>query len=608
MCGLCGWIDKSCNMSQHQKTLDNMSDKLNRRGPDKSNTYVKDNIAMMHKRLVVVDKKNGNQPMHLNFNGEHYIIIYNGELYNTKELREELVSLGHNFNGYSDTEILIHSFAEWDIKCFDKLNGIYAFALWQERKKRLILCRDKVGVKPLFYYIYGNSIIFASEIKAILANPIVRPSIDEEGIAQIFMLGPGKVNGSAIYKDIEELEPSEYLEFTFEGYKKQHYWQLRALPHNESLTDTIEHTRSLVIDSIKRQLVSDCSISCLLSGGLDSSIITRIASQYMYNQLITFSVDYEDNDKYFTTNMYQPDSDNIYIKKMVELVNSEHHYVVLNNEDLAQSLGVATDAREYPGMGDIDSSLLLFANKIKDYTKVSLSGECADELFGGYPWYMNEDLLYRDTFPWSNSINLRKNIINKDMVSFNLDEYVNSYYLDTIKATEYLDTDSLIDKRIREMFRLNFYWFMQTLLVRSDRMSSYNSLEIRVPFCDYRIVEYAYNMPWKYKALNGREKGILREAFKDYLPSSIINRKKSPYPKTFSPIFMEKVRNKLKIIIEDKNKLVNQLINKEYIQDLLNEKITLSEPWYGQLMRLPQIYSFIIQLDYFLEDNKVELS
>jgi asparagine synthase (glutamine-hydrolysing) len=326
------------------------------------------------------------------------------------------------------------------------------------------------------------------------------------------------------------------------------------------------------------------------------------ASHYKDKRILdTYSVDYEGNESYFVQNSFQPSRDNIYIEMMEKFISSRHKYIVLDNLEVARKIVDASYARELPGMGDIDSSLLLFLQEIKKDHDTCLSGECADELFGGYPWYQKDELLYKETFPWSDATNLRTKLFAGANLK-NGDEFVESEYQNTVNYTDYLDCDSPKDRRIREMFMLNFYWFMQTLLERSDRMSTAPSMEVRVPFCDYRLVEYAFNMPWEYKALHGREKGILREAYKDLLPNHIVFRKKNPYPKTYNPIFNEYVTSSAEKLINDKESVLYELVSKEFFEDLKSSRVTLTSPWYGQLMKVPQIFAYLIQLDTFFKN------
>lgn len=610
MCGIAGWLDFNKDITNYDKVINEMSLSLGNRGPDDSGTYIQHEIALIHRRLIVIDPLNGVQPMKKNGKGDLYTIIYNGELYNTAELQKELLCLGYNFTGHSDTEVLLTAFIEWGENCLEKLNGIFAFAVWKEKEKSLFIARDRLGVKPLYYYKYEDGIIFASEIKALLKNPLVRPVIDDEGLKQIFLLGPGKICGSGIIKGIKELKPAEFIQFNKNYFNIKQYWKLSAKEHTQNLDQTIEQTRFLVTDSIKRQLVSDVPLACFLSGGLDSSIISMIASNSYREKgkfLTTYSVDYKDNSAFFEKNKFQPDSDNKYITLMADFIKSNHVNIVLDNIEVAKALYEASLARDLPGMADIDSSLLLFCREVKKNNTVCVSGECADEIFGGYPWYHDEKILFNDTFPWSQSVEMRKKLVQNGVLKDGCDEFVREQYLQTVQDTDYLPSENKLSRRMREMFMLNFKWFMQTLLDRKDRMSMYCGLEVRVPFCDHRLVEYAYNMPWEFKSLKGREKGIVREAFKDLLPKEIVWRAKSPYPKTFNPIYLNFVKEKLNEIMQDKNSLLPKLINKCYLKELLAMSPNVADPWYGQLMRLPQIFAYLIQTDYIFKEYKIEI-
>lgn len=608
MCGIAGWIDTGRNLSDKQDTILAMSGSLKRRGPDQEGLFLSENALLGHRRLIVIDPEGGKQPMTFTYKGETYTLIYNGELYNTEELRRQLKSCRFTFWGHSDTEVLLKAYAFWGEKVADKLNGIYAFAVWHGEGKKLFACRDRAGVKPFFYYAYKGGIIFASEIKALLENDMVPKAVDSYGLSQLLLLGPGRSCGSGVIKNVRELMPGQFLVFEENNLRVSTYWSLKAREHADSPEQTIERTRDLITDVVKSQLVSDVPLACFLSGGLDSSIISYIAADSYRREnkkLATYSVDYQDNDKYFTSNSYQPDSDKKYIEIMSDFIGSEHNNIVLDNLSVAESLIEASDARDLPGMADIDSSLLLFCRFIKEGHTVCLSGECADEIFGGYPWYHREEILYKEIFPWSDSIALRKKLFKKEFVGPDPEGFVREEYEKTIALADCLPSDDRFERRMREMFILNYYSFMQTLLDRKDRMSMYSSLEVRVPFCDYRLVEYSFNMPWKYKALDGREKGIVRRAFKDILPDQIVFRKKSPYPKTFNPIFLEYVRAKAKEAYE-RGGILKQILNRKFFMSLAEENTGEIEPWYGQLMRTPQIFAYLLQLDAFF--SKYNLS
>jgi len=602
---IAGWIDYSRDIRKDEEVLCSMSKALKKCNFNDDAMYVGINAGLLHRKSI--DDK---QSVFYEINNEVYVVVYNGELFNKKEVKDELINRGYEFDSDSDIELILKAFVEWEEACCEKLNGVFAFAIWQESKKRLYLVRDRIGVKPLFYYPYNGGIIFASELKALLKHPMIEHAVDEEGLSELLLLGPGRTQGCGVIKGVHEILPGEFATFSLDGLNKHKYWDLTACEHEDNLADTIEKTRELLKDSVKRQMETNLPICCMLSGGLDSSIMTKFASEYYKEQnkgqLTTYSVDYTDNAKYFVKSNFQPNMDNEFIDIMIEDVNSNHKNIVLQNEDLAEALYEAADARDLPGMVDIDSSLLLFSREIKKDFTIGISGECSDEIFAGYPWYHNKEILVKDCFPWAPSLDLRKYVI-KDNVFNTQEEYVQERYKATVNKTSKLDTDTELDARMREMFRLNFYWFMQTLLDRGDRMSSYYGLEIRMPFCDYRVVEYAYNMPWEYKALNGREKGIVREAMRGILPDEIIDRKKSPYPKTHNPLYLKIVSKKLSDIFERKDKILNELINKEEVKDIINNPDLVKAPWYGQLMRAPQMLAYLIQLDYWFDKNNVKI-
>lgn len=610
MCGIAGWYDKKIDLSEQKSIIDSMSESLARRGPDEDGIFLKKNLCLMHRRLSVIDIESGKQPMTKSVRGKICTIVYNGEIYNSPEIMSELRAKGFSFFGHSDTEVVLTAYLCWGNKCVEKLNGIFAFAIWDEDEQKLFMARDRIGVKPFFYYEYNEGLLFASEIKTLLKNPIIKPKIDEQGLYEVFLLGPGRTSGFGVINGIKELLPGEYASYSGRKIYKQKYFTLRAYEHRENEEQTIEHVRELLTDSIERQLVSDVPLCTFLSGGLDSSIISYVASNYYRKNklgtLTTYSVDYKDNDKYFQKSLFQPTPDSDFIGLISEAIGSKHRNVVIDNTELFEALYDSTLARDLPGMTDVDSSLLLFCREVKKDFKVALSGECADEIFGGYPWYHNEEILFEDTFPWSRSLDIRHSILKKDLLK-NGDEYVRERYIATCKSAEKLDGESKLDSRMREMFKLNLDWFMQTLLDRKDRTSMYSGLEVRVPFCDYRIVEYAYNMPWKFKSLNGREKGIVRKAFEGLLPDEIVWRKKSPYPKTHNPLYFNLAASAVMKILNDKSSPLYNILDSKEIEKIISNPESISSPWYGQLMRAPQILSYIVQCDFWLRKYNIEI-
>ena len=611
MCGITGFINFKKNIKEENNILKDMTDTLINRGPNSEGMYVSNNIMFGHRRLIVVDPEGGSQPMKRSVNGKEYVLVYNGELYNTEDLRKELLNDGYKFQGYSDTEVLLLSYIRWGIDAISKFNGIFAFAIYDEDKRRVVLARDAMGVKPLFFSYKNDTFIFGSEIKALLKHPYVEPIVDKDGLTELFALGPAIIPGKTLYKGIEEVKPAQYIIVDENGIKKDMYWKLKAEDFRESEKEAVEHVRELLTDSIKRQLVGDVPICTFLSGGLDSSAISAIAAQEYKNKnkvLTTYSIDYEDNEKYFKSSLFQPTSDKYYAEVMAKYIGSDHRNVVLNHKDLVTALDNALIGRDLPGMADVDSSLYLFCKEVKKDFVVALSGECADELFAGYPWFTNEDMINSKTFPWSRFVSDRREILSPELKNLKIEEVANSAYVDTLKEVPHLDGENPLEYRMRELFYLNLRWFMVNLLNRKDRMSMANSLEVRVPFADYKIVEYAFNIPSNIKLLNGREKGLLRKSLEGILPQDIIYRKKSPYPKTHNPIYTDYVCNIMNEILENKTSPILDIIDKNKIKEIVDTKGTsYKTPWFGQLMTGPQMIAYLIQINNWLKYYKVKI-
>ena len=547
--------------------------------------------------------------MTLHWAGETYTLVYNGELYNTHEVRRELLALGHKFGGHSDKEVVLHAYAQWGEQCLDKFNGIFAFAVWEEREKRLFLARDRMGVKPLFYKEHDDGLLFASEIKTILTYPTVKAELDSEGAAEVLLLGPGRAPGSGVFRGIREIEPGCCGYFSGGKLRIWRYWQLKDREHMDSFGETVEKVRFLVTDAICRQMVSDVPIGTFLSGGLDSSLISAICAGELAKRgerLKTFSVDYADNDKYFVPGKFQPNSDGHYIRVMETALGSEHHWTVLTPEALVNVLEEATMARDLPGMADVDFSLLAFCGEIRRDVKVALSGECADEIFGGYPWYRDPEVRALDGFPWAQNTRQRAAYLHPD-ISARVDgeTFVREYYQRTLRQSDILPGTAPQERRMKEMVNLNLRWFMQTLLDRKDRMSMHNGLEVRVPFCDWRIAEYLYGVPWEYKDYQGKEKGLLRCAMAGLLPEEVLWRKKSPYPKTWHPRYRELVTGRLQAVMDDPQAPIHQLVRKEALEELLHSE--QAWPWYGQLMKGPQTIAYMLQINFWLKEYKISI-
>ncbi|MGC4375341.1 asparagine synthase (glutamine-hydrolyzing) [Fictibacillus sp. Mic-4] len=613
MCGITGIVNWNKDVASEKNIVFKMAATLSKRGPDALNVWADRHAAFGHARLVVVDPAGGAQPMEKEKNGQFYTLCYNGELYNTEDIRKELLKRGYTFKGHSDTEVLLTSYIEWGENCVNHFNGIYAFAIWDEKEQKLFLSRDRLGVKPLFYCEKGSQLLFGSEIKAILAHPEMKAEIDREGLQEIFGLGPSRTPGHGVFKGIQELRPGHSMRFDHKGLKIWRYWNVKSEGHVHTLEETVENVRFLLTDAITRQLVADVPVCTFLSGGVDSSAISAIAARYFKEErrgdLHTFSIDYEENDKYFKSSLFQPNADGPWIEKMVEAIGSKHHSHVIDMELLVNHLKEAVIVKDLPGMADVDSSLLWFCRRIKEHSTVALSGECADEIFGGYPWFHKEELMSRESFPWMSSTKEREDLLLPYWKEkLNLHDYVKVRYQETIDEMPRLDGEDKKEERRREIFYLNMLWFMTNLLDRKDRMSMGASLEVRVPFADHRIVEYVWNIPWEMKMLNGREKGILRKALEGILPDEVLYRKKSPYPKTHHPKYTESVKEWLQAIINHPASPILELLNKEKIQAIIDTNgEAFKVPWFGQLMTGPQLIAHLAQIDTWLSEYKINI-
>lgn len=613
MCGFCGYINKNEKI-ENDKCIKKMNSCLKFRGPNAQNVYINSNTALGHSRFNVIDITNGTQPMIKIKNNNEYVIVYNGELYNTKEIKDDLISKGYDFKTNCEAEVILACYIHYKDKCVEFFNGAFAFAIYDKSNDNIFLARDRLGIKPLFFNQTDNTFIFASEIKSILAHPEVTPVLDKNGLMELIGLGPAHTPGKTFFKNIFEIKPGYIANFSNFNLSQNMYWDLTTKDCYDSEQEAINQIHYLVEDSTKKLLVSDVPVCSMLSGGLDSSILTKIAKDNIPN-LTTFSINFVGNDTNFIANDYQGSKDSDYVKIMKKFLDTNHKEIVVDNLCLFDVLKDAMLSRDVPGMADIDSSMYIFCSKINENGfRVCLSGECSDEIFGGYPWYYKERLIGHDGFPWALSENLRKNILKSGILKDNeLSEYVNNARFETLKNVVHLDKADDYEKRFRNTNYLTIKWFMNTLIERTDRMSMANSLNVRVPFADYRIFEYVYNLPARMKLGISKnnapiEKYLLRRAFENELPRDVVYRKKSPFPKTYDPNYLKAVETEMYKILQNKNLKIHKIINCEFVEKMLNiHGENLTENWFGQLMTYPQTLAYLIQISNWLEHYNIEL-
>ncbi|MCR5793189.1 MAG: asparagine synthase (glutamine-hydrolyzing), partial [Lachnospiraceae bacterium] len=571
MCGIAGFCDFNKNFLEDRERQEQIAFKmgqvLSHRGPDENDTYLSEHAAFAHRRLSVIDIERGRQPMKKTVGGYEFAIVYNGEIYNADKLREKLEQRGYHFFSKSDTEVVLAAYMSYGKRVVDMLEGIYSFAIWDSFDRSVFLCRDRFGVKPLFYANVGETFLFASEIKALFEYPGVKARVNRFGLCEIFGLGPARSPGCGVYEGIHEFPPGYMGYVDYSGVHIEQYYHLQAKEHRDNYEETVEHTRELLFSAIKRQLVSDVPLCTLLSGGLDSSLVSSVAAGELKKQgkkLSTYSFDFTDNQENFVASGFQPERDAPYVDLCVKYLDCDHTVLECNHEELFACLEEAVYARDLPGMADVDASMLYFARIIKKKHTVCLSGECADEVFGGYPWFRDREALLKPVFPWSKNLAVRKSVLSEEMIAkLPLEEYVRCQYKKTMSRVPVLERDGIDKKRKREMNYLNLAWFMTTLLDRKDRMTMASGLEVRVPFADHTLIEYLYNVPWEYKFHREQVKGLLKSVAEKKLPQEVIMRKKCPYPKTYDPKYEMLLKKELQRIVFEEKGPVADFLNVE---------------------------------------------
>jgi asparagine synthase (glutamine-hydrolysing) len=583
MCGIAGWVAFDTDLTTRSETVDAMTETMACRGPDDSGTWIRPHVALGHRRLAIIDLPGGRQPMAVQTPQGAVAMVYSGETYNFAELRDELLRKGHKFVTVSDTEVVLHGYLEWGDAVVDHLNGMFAFAIWDERSSKLVMIRDRLGVKPFHYYPTRDGVLFGSEPKAILANPLARKVVDLDGLRELvgFTVAPKW----SFWKDMYEVEPGTIVTVDRDGIHERRYWRLEAGTHEEDLESTIDRIRELMTDIVHRQLVSDVPRCVVLSGGLDSSAVTGLAAARLASQgeqLRTFSVDFVGREETFKADENWDSPDTPFIRDVTDLVGSTHQFITLKPHDLTDPdlRRAVITARDMPvGFGETDSSLYLMFKAIRAESTVALSGESADEVFGGYRWMHDPVAVNADTFPWL----AYRSPMSGDRTAFlaphirselDLDSYIADQYGSALAGVGHLDDATEFERRMRVNQNLHLTRFVRMLLDRKDRISMAVGLEVRVPFCDHRLIEYLYNTPWSMKTFDGREKSLLRAATAHVLPQSVQGRRKSPYPSTQDPGYALSLQQQAKEVIADRDHPVHSLLDQEWLAGIVQQDVS----------------------------------
>ncbi|MFG2905293.1 asparagine synthase (glutamine-hydrolyzing) [Kitasatospora sp. NPDC048286] len=579
MCGISGWVSFDRDLTQHRADLDAMTLTMACRGPDAEGAWLDRHAALGHRRLSIIDLEGGTQPMSVRTDDGEVTLTYSGEVYNFTELRGELVRRGHRFRTRSDTEVVLHGYLEWGEAVAERLNGMYAFAIWDARVEKLVLIRDRLGVKPVYFYATEDGVLFGSEPKAILANPLAERAVDLDGLRELVSFT--QTPGAAVWCGMREVVPGGVVTVDRGGLREHRYWTLPTRVHTDDRQTTVDTVRMLLEDIVDRQLVSDVPRCTLLSGGLDSSVITALAAARLGKEVRSFAVDFAGREDDFVADELRGTSDGPYAREVAAHVGSQHQAIVLDHTAIAdpEIRRKVITARDSPlSLGDMDASLYLLFQAIREHSTVALSGESADEVFGGYRWFHQPEAQAAETFPWmavfvSGAKAQVSDRFNPALTAaLDLPAYIRERYAEGVAEVERADGESDHELRMRVMCHLHLTRFVRMLLERKDRISMAVGLEVRVPFCDHRLVEYVYNTPWSMKTFDGREKSLLRAATADILPQSVLKRTKAPYPATLAPQYAVSLLQQSRELLATDDP-VFELVDRDRI-----ERITRQDP------------------------------
>ncbi|MET7271130.1 asparagine synthase (glutamine-hydrolyzing) [Streptomyces flaveolus] len=585
MCGITGWVSFDRDLGTETTALDAMTETMACRGPDDCGVWAQGPAALGHRRLAIIDLPGGRQPMTVDTPHGTVALVYSGETYNFTELRRELADRGHRFTTDSDTEAVLRGYLEWGDALPERLNGMYAFALWDGRANKLVMVRDRMGIKPFYYHPTADGVLFGSEPKAILANPLARRRVTLDGLRELFTMI--KTPGHAVWDGMREIEPGTVVTVDRTGVHQRRYWDLETRPHTDDQDATIAHVRSLLDDIVRRQLVADVPRCTLLSGGLDSSAMTALAARQLGQhgeKVRSFAVDFAGQTENFIADELRGTPDTPFVHDVARAAGTDHQDIVLDAHALAdpEIRAKVIRARDLPaGLGDMDASLYLLFRAIREHSTVALSGESADEVFGGYLQFFDEEARRADTFPWLVSMGRHMgedtDVLRPDLTkNLDLSAYVADGYRDAVAGIRRLDGESDFEYRMRRICHLHLTRFVRILLDRKDRASMAVGLEVRVPFCDHRLVEYVYNTPWALKSFDGREKSLLREATADVLPKSVYDRVKSPYPSTQDPKYAVALQDQAKDLLTRTGHPVFDLVDPERLRRAAEREAPMS--------------------------------
>ncbi|MGW7817704.1 asparagine synthase (glutamine-hydrolyzing) [Streptomyces puniciscabiei] len=602
MCGITGWASFHHDARTQAPVIEAMTTTLTPRGPDAGGVWLGERAAIGHRRLAVIDIEGGVQPMTDRPDQPTAVLTYSGEVYNHHALRAELRSRGHAFRTRSDTEVVLRAYAEWGVDLADHLEGMFAFAVWDERAQRLLLVRDRLGVKPLFWAAVDGGLAFASEPKALFAHPEIQPRVDADGLREAYSLLFN--TGPTVWSGVREVEPGGLLVLDRNGTRELRYWQLEAGAHEDDQVTTVDRIRELVGGAARSRLEADVPLCSLLSGGIDSTVLTALLADELRlregpdARIRSYAVDYSDQAEQFTGDVLRTGHDTPYATEAGAFIGTDHSTVILDPRALLdpEHRKAVVVARDSPiGVGDMDTSLYLLFGEIRRHSTVALSGEAADEVFGGYPWFHTPRALAAETFPWLLVTGDEAAMPLNPELDLRIREFRDDTYQSALAAVPHLDGETPTEHRQREMQHLSLTRWLRQLLHRKDRLSMAQGLEVRVPYCDHRLVEYAFATPWSLKSFDGREKSLLRATGSGLAPESVLYRPKNHYPATHHPDYNRGLQN-----------MARDALSVDQVRALTDEtrfKPCLDTPpdrleW-GHRLRLERVVDLALWLDHY---------
>ncbi|MEU7568775.1 asparagine synthase (glutamine-hydrolyzing) [Streptomyces fradiae] len=602
MCGITGWVSFHGDARNQTPLIEAMTATLTPRGPDAGGVWVGEHAAIGHRRLAVIDIAGGVQPMPDRPDDPAVVLTYSGEVYNHHELRAELRGLGHSFRTRSDTEVVLRAYVQWGEAVAEHLEGMFAFAVWDEREQRLLLVRDRLGVKPLFWAAVDGGLAFASEPKALFAHPEIRPRVDADGLREAYGLLFN--TGPTVWSGVREVEPGAVLVLDRGGVRERRYWQLEATAHRDDRDATVERVRELLGSAARGQLEADVPLCSLMSGGIDSTVLTGLLAEELRHRegadarIRSYAVDYSDQAEEFTGDVLRTGHDTPYATEAGKFIGTDHSTVILDPRALLdpENRRAVVVARDSPiGVGDMDTSLYLLFGRIREHSTVALSGEAADEVFGGYPWFHNPKALAAQTFPWLLVTGDEAAMPMNPELNLGIAEFRADTYRTALNEVPHLDDETPEEHRQRVMQHVSLTRWLRQLLHRKDRLSMAQGLEVRVPYCDHRLVEYAFSTPWALKSFDGREKSLLRAAGTGYAPDSVLHRPKNHYPATHHPDYNRGLQDMARDALTDDR--VRALADETQIKPCLDTAPDRLE--WGHRLRLERVVDLALWLDHY---------